>query len=60
MLNRMYLATGILMLGLYATAGVMGWEFGNAERQFVPADVRRSPGGYRAFHFWHSGYRGGK
>jgi len=26
----------------------------------LPADVRNSPGGYRSFHFWHSGYHGGK
>jgi hypothetical protein len=37
-----------------------GKEFGDPERQRVPADVRQSPGGYRSFHFWHSGYRGGK
>ena len=26
----------------------------------IPASVRSSPGGYRSFHFWHSGYQGGK
>lgn len=26
----------------------------------VPASVRTSPGGYRSYHFWHSGLHGGK
>ena len=26
----------------------------------VPASVRSSPGGYRSYHFWHSGFHGGK
>jgi hypothetical protein len=26
----------------------------------VPASVRSSPGGYRSYHFWHTGFHGGK
>jgi hypothetical protein len=26
----------------------------------LPQSVRQSPGGYRSFTFWHSGYQGGK
>jgi hypothetical protein len=26
----------------------------------IPASVRSSPGGYRSYHFWHSGFQGGK
>lgn len=26
----------------------------------IPASVRSSPGGYRSFHFWHTGVHGGK
>jgi hypothetical protein len=60
MLSKTYLLIGILIIGLYAVVAYSGKEFGDTERQIVPADVRNSPGGYRSFHFWHSGYRGGK
>jgi hypothetical protein len=55
-----YLTFGVVTLLLYAGIALSGYEFGNPDREFVPADVRHSPGGYRSFHFWHSGYRGGK
>ncbi len=60
MLSKIYLALGVGILVLYLAATWSGWELGNARRQVLPADVRNSPGGYRSFHFWHSGYRGGK
>jgi hypothetical protein len=60
MLHRIYLATGIGILGFYSMAAFNGWEFGTQPREVLPADVRSSPGGYRSYHFWHSGYRGGK
>ena len=60
MLKAGYLMFGSAMLLWYGAASAFGWEFGNPERQKLPADVRQSPGGYRSFHFWHSGYRGGK
>ena len=60
MFNRIYLAIGALTLALYAAIAYTGTEFGSPEREVVPPDVRQSPGGYRSFHFWHSGYHGGK
>jgi hypothetical protein len=60
MLHRIYIATGIGILGFYSLSAFNGWEFATPPRENLPADVRSSPGGYRAFHFWHSGYRGGK
>ena len=36
------------------------YEPGAPAREEIPASVRSSPGGYRSFHFWHSGYHGGK
>jgi hypothetical protein len=60
MLRKFYLLTGVLILGFYGYVAFTGREFGDESRQIVPADVRQSPGGYRSFHFWHSGYRGGK
>jgi hypothetical protein len=60
MLTKFYLIIGILIILGYALVTVTGQEFGDPQRQVVPADVRQSPGGYRSFHFWHFGYRGGK
>ena len=60
MLSKLYLVLGIGVLALYGLAAWSGWEIGNSQRQVLPPDVRNSPGGYRSFHFWHSGYRGGK
>jgi hypothetical protein len=59
-LSKLYLLIGGGLLLLYAVAAWNGWEISASPRQFVPADVRNSPGGYRSFHFWHSGYHGGK
>ena len=36
------------------------YEPGSPAREEIPASVRSSPGGYRSFHFWHTGYNGGK
>jgi hypothetical protein len=60
MLSKLYLLLGCAALVLYGAAAWGGWELSTSPRQFVPADVRNSPGGYRSFHFWHSGYHGGK
>ncbi len=60
MLSRLYLLVGGGLLLLYVFATWSGWEISTATRQTLPADVRNSPGGYRSFHFWHSGYHGGK
>ena len=60
MLNKLYLVAGIAMIAFYGVTTFCGWEFGGATPQVVPSDVRQSPGGYRSFHFWHSGYQGGK
>jgi hypothetical protein len=38
----------------------MGSEPESEKRQTLPQTVRQSPGGYRSFHFWHTGYHGGK
>ena len=59
---------GVIVLSVIAAVLVGGYsyvafaqhEFGTPERDEVPASVRASPGGYRSFHFWHSGYHGGK
>ena len=58
-----------LAFPLFCVAMVLGcaWAemrgvvfFASGEHVTVPASVRSSPGGYRSFHFWHSGFHGGK
>ena len=60
MLQKIGLVLGALAILAYAGVAFTGMEFGDPERDQVPPDVRQSPGGYRSFHFWHSGYHGGK
>jgi hypothetical protein len=60
MWSKLYIGFVLLMLFGYGWAGCTGYEMGTPARQFVPADVRHAAGGYRSFHFWHSGYQGGK
>lgn len=60
MLSKFYVVLGIIIIGAYGAIALSGKEFGDPEKQKVPADVRQSPGGYRSFHVWYSGYRGGK
>ncbi|HSF25132.1 MAG TPA: hypothetical protein VLE20_12985 [Blastocatellia bacterium] len=60
MLSKFYLILGIIIIAAYGAIAFTGTEFGNPDRLTVPADVRQSPGGYRSFHVWYSGYRGGK
>jgi hypothetical protein len=51
---------GTIIVGSYAAIAFTGYEPGTPERDEIPASVRSSPGGYRTYHFWHSGYHGGK
>lgn len=51
---------GALVITGYAALAYTDYEPGSPERDEIPASVRSSPGGYRSFHFWHSGYHGGK
>jgi hypothetical protein len=58
-LKNIYLALGLGAVLFYGTAAFMGWELGTPGRQTLPPEAR-SQGGYRSFHFWHYGFRGGK
>lgn len=51
---------GLAGAGGYSGVALTQYQFGSPARDEVPASVRSSPGGYRSFHFWHSGYHGGK
>lgn len=48
------------IISSYAVFAYSDIEPGSPKRDEIPASVRSSPGGYRSFHFWHSGYHGGK
>lgn len=41
-------------------AHVFGFDWSSAPVNQVPESVRRSPGGYRSWAFWHAGSHGGK
>jgi hypothetical protein len=60
MLTKIYIVLGSLLIAGYLGITLSGWEWGSEDRQVLPASVRQSPGGYRSFHFWHSGVHGGK
>ena len=59
-LTVVMLVISVLVCGGYTAMAVTQREFGEPEREEVPKSVRASPGGYRSYHFWHSGYHGGK
>lgn len=59
-LARFWGVVVVAAVGAYVAAAVMGWDFRTTERDTIPPTARSSPGGYRSFHFWHSGYHGGK
>ncbi|MBS2029001.1 MAG: hypothetical protein JST54_13955 [Deltaproteobacteria bacterium] len=50
----------VSLLGFFAWASVTGYRFGNEAHERVDPSVRSSPGGYRSYHFWHTGFSGGK
>lgn len=54
------IACAVLILGnmFVQLRGIVFFE--PSEHVNIPASVRSSPGGYRSFHFWHSGFHGGK
>jgi hypothetical protein len=51
---------GGLVIAGYAAFAFTDYEPGSPQREAIPAGMRSATGGYRSFHFWHSGYHGGK
>jgi hypothetical protein len=49
-----------LIVSGYSITAFGGWEPGAPKRDEIPGSVRASPGGYRSYQYWHSGYHGGK
>ncbi len=70
MFAKLYAGFGALILAGFMGATLSGWEYTTPAQQRLPAgavgpnggngNMRQSPGGYRSFHFWHSGFHGGK
>ena len=50
----------VAALFLFAWGSVSGARLLTPGRQRIDPSVRSSPGGYRSYHFWHSGFSGGK
>lgn len=58
---KVYAVIAAVVIGGWIYAGMTGIVLGDSSaHDDLPASVRASPGGYRSFHFWHSGYQGGK
>ena len=55
----MMIFSGLVVAG-YSVLAYSQRELSAPERDEIPASVRASPGGYRSYHFWHTGYHGGK
>ena len=50
-----------IVVAAFAALEVSGVDLAaRGQRENIPPSVRSSPGGYRSYHFWHSGYQGGK
>ena len=50
----------VLVVGGYSALAYTQRELSNEDRDQIPSSVRSSPGGYRSYSFWHTGYHGGK
>lgn len=56
-----FIVYSALVCAAFVAAEVRGVVvFKAANHVNIPASVRSSPGGYRSYHFWHSGFQGGK
>lgn len=59
--TKVYAVIAAAVIGGWVYVGLTGMVLGDSSsHDDLPASVRASPGGYRSFHFWHSGYQGGK
>lgn len=59
-LTMFVVGISVIILGGYTALGFTQRELGGAEKDEIPGSVRSSPGGYRSYSYWHSGYHGGK
>ena len=54
-----YGVVGVGSLLFWVGTSQAGMDFGGKAYK-LPPSVRQSPGGYRSFFFWHSGFQAGK
>jgi hypothetical protein len=59
-LVTLYLGLSAAVLAGFVLAGLLGWELRDGASERAPGSARQSPGGYRSYHFWHTGFHGGK
>jgi len=50
----------LLIVGGYGVLAYSQRELGKEDRDEIPSSMRSTPGGYRSYSYWHSGYHGGK
>lgn len=57
-----YRAWVLATLGFFVWSSATGWRMFSLApaHERIDPSVRSSPGGYRSYHFWHSGFSGGK
>ena len=63
MLKKIYIAIGAMLIGMYATTSLMGWEFGETKVQKTPSHQRHMANGRHrsgGFFFGGSSFGGGK
>jgi len=59
-LTMIIIGFSVIVVGGYTALAVTQRELGGADKDEIPGSVRSSPGGYRSYSYWHSGYHGGK
>lgn len=59
-LTAIMIAVCVIILGGYTGLAYSQHELGPEDRDAIPSGMRSTPGGYRTYSYWHSGYHGGK
>ncbi|NVB84144.1 MAG: hypothetical protein HOV81_37560 [Kofleriaceae bacterium] len=59
-LTGLTIALCVAILGGYTALAYSQRELGHEDRDEIPSGMRSTPGGYRTYSYWHSGYHGGK
>ena len=61
MKNPLFLAYGVMLIGLSSFAHYRGWSFSRInEQKVLPKTIRDNPGAYRSTYGGYSRYIGGK
>ena len=61
MMRKVYMAYGLMVLGLFATSEYQGWSMMPVNQlKNVPKTIRDNPGAYRSHYAFYHHYTGGK